>query len=67
MKRTKIVLPVMLLLIVAVAITACPGQRSGADLLKWRYQSFVDKPPSWEDHSGLHGPLNMGERYRGPW
>ena len=65
--KTKTILSVILLLITAVAITACSGQRSEVDPLKWRYQSFVDRPPSWENYSGLHGPLNRGERYRGPW
>ena len=63
MKRIKIVLSVMLLLIVAVAITSCSGPRSEADPHKWRFQSFQDKPPPLESDFGGRGPLNKRERY----
>lgn len=67
MNKIKTILSVILLLIVAVAITACSGQRSEVDPLQWRYKSFVDRPPSWEDYFGPPGPLNRRERYRDPW
>ena len=66
MKRIKIVLSVMLLLITAAAIMACSGQRSEADPLKWRYQSFEDKPPSLESYFPHPGPLNRRDRCRDP-
>ena len=61
MKKTKIFLSVMLLLIVAVAITACSELHSEFDPHQWRYQPFTDRPPSWENDLGRPGPEYGGE------
>ena len=66
MKKTKTILSVILLLITAVVITSCSGLRSEFDPHKWRYQSFVDRPPSLESYFGRPGPLNRRERCRDP-
>ena len=46
--KTKIILAVILILITAVTTTSCSELRSEFDPHKWRYQPFVDGPPSWE-------------------
>ncbi len=61
MKRTKTILAVMLLLIVAVAITSCSELHSEFDPHQWRYQPFTDRPPSWENDFGRPGPEYGGE------
>lgn len=73
MKKIKTILSVILLLITAVAITSCSELRSEFEPHKWRYQSFVDRPPSLESYFGHPGPLNSrggdvvtsGKRYKG--
>ena len=66
MKRIKTILAVILLMITAVAITSCSGLRSEFDPHKWRYQSFVDRPPSLESYFPHPGPMNRRDRCRDP-
>ena len=63
MKRIKIILTVLLLLITAVTLTSCSELRSEFDPHKWRYQPFIDSPPSWENDVGRPDPEYGGEMW----
>ena len=67
MKKTKTILVVILILITAVATISCSELRSEFNPHKWRYQPFVDRPPSWESDFGRPGPEYGGDMCGDTW